>query len=109
MFFLRLSLFRFSVCLLSLVALLLRFGFFFLKRNFNPEKQGALTLQAAEGKARVYPYRRQNMFLEQAKHVVRCFERGEQPLVTGTDGIEALKIAAAVLKSGKSRQTVRIR
>ena len=78
-------------------------------KNFNPDKQGALTLQAAQGKARVYPYRRLNMFREQAKHVVRCFERGEQPLVTGTDGIEALKIAAAVLKSGKSRQTVKIR
>jgi predicted dehydrogenase len=78
-------------------------------KSYNPDKQGAFTLQAGEGKARVYPYRRQNMFLQQAKHVVQCFDRGEQPLVTGTDGIEALKIAAAVLKSGKTRQTIKIR
>ncbi len=77
-------------------------------KNYDPDKQGAFTLQAGNGKQRVFPYRRQNMFLEQAKHVVRCFSRGEQPLVTPTDGIEALKVAAAVLKSGKTRRTIGI-
>ena len=48
------------------------------------------------------------MFLEQAKHVVRCLDRGEQPLVTAEDGIEALKVAAAVLKSGRTRRTVKV-
>ena len=77
-------------------------------KNFDPKKQGAFTLKGENGKEKVYPYRQQDMFLEQLKHVVRCFARGEQPLVTGQDGIEALKVATSVLKSGLNRSTVKI-
>lgn len=77
-------------------------------KNFDAEKQGALTLKLGGGKERVYPYRRQDMFVEQLEHVVRCFARGEQPLVTAQDGIEALRIAVAVLKSGLKRATVKV-
>ena len=77
-------------------------------KNYDPQKQGAFTLQAGKGREKVYPYRQQDMFLEQARHVVKCLDRGEQPLVTAEDGIEALKVAAAVLKSGRTRQTVKV-
>ncbi len=77
-------------------------------RNYDPDKQGALTLKSARGRERVYPYRLEDMFVTQARHVVRCLEKNEQPLVGAADGIAALKVAAAVLKSGKTRRTVRI-
>lgn len=76
-------------------------------KNYQPDKQGAFTFKGAKGRQRVYAYPRRDMFLEQAKHVVACFARGEQPLVTAADGIAALKVAAAVLASGRKRQTVR--
>ena len=48
------------------------------------------------------------MFATQAKHVVKCFAKGEQPLVTGADGLAALEIATAVLKAGKDQRTVKL-
>ena len=70
-------------------------------KSFNPETHGAFTLKAGNGREKVYAYRKKDMFLEQAKHVVRCFEKGEQPLVTAQDGINALKIATAVSEAGR--------
>lgn len=76
--------------------------------SFNPSTHGAFTLKGANGREKVYPYRKKDMFLEQAKHVVRCFERDEQPLVTAADGIAALKIADAVLKAGRKQATIKL-
>ena len=76
--------------------------------SYDPGKQGALTLKSARGRERVYTYRLQDMFAIQARHVARCFDRDEQPTVGAADGIAALKVATAVLKSGKTRRTVRI-
>ena len=78
-------------------------------KSFNPETHGAFTLKAANGREKVYPYRKEDMFVEQAKHVVRSFERGEQPLVTAQDGIAALKVAPAVLEAGRKQSTIKIR
>ena len=77
-------------------------------KNYDAKKQGAFTLKTGGGREKVYTYRLQDMFLEQLKHVVRCFERGEQPLVTAQDGIAALEIASAVLKSGSTRKTIKL-
>lgn len=77
-------------------------------KGFDPQKQGALTLKTGQGKERVYPYRQQDMFVEQLKHVVGCFERGEQPLVTAEDGLKALRVAAAILKAGIKRATLKV-
>ncbi|MCC7265479.1 MAG: Gfo/Idh/MocA family oxidoreductase [Candidatus Latescibacteria bacterium] len=77
-------------------------------KGFDPQKQGAFTLKTAQGKERVYTYRQQDMFVEQLKHVVGAFERGEQPLVTAADGLQSLKVAAAILKAGTSRSTVKV-
>ena len=76
--------------------------------SYDPGKHGALTLKSAKGRERVYAYRLQDMFATQARHVVRCFDRDEQPLVGAEDGIAALRVATAVLKSGETRRTVRI-
>ncbi len=76
--------------------------------SFNPDTHGAFTLKAANGRERVYTYRKKDMFAEQAKHVVRCFERDEQPLVTADDGLAALRVAAAVLKAGRSQSTIQL-
>ena len=76
--------------------------------RFNPQKSGAFTLKMGEGRERVYSYPLKDMFAEQDKHVVKCFANGEQPLVTGEDGIAALEIATAVLRAGKGQRTVKI-
>ncbi|MDP6702150.1 MAG: Gfo/Idh/MocA family oxidoreductase [Candidatus Latescibacteria bacterium] len=77
-------------------------------KSFDPKKHGAFTLKAANGREEVYPFPHRDMFSEQLKHVVRAFAKSEQPLVTGQDGIDALAIASSVLRSGKSRRTVKI-
>ena len=76
--------------------------------RFNPERSGAFTLKMGEGRERVYSYPLKDMFADQDKHVVKCFANGEQPLVTGEDGIAALEIATAVLRAGKGQRTVKI-
>jgi len=77
-------------------------------KSFVPGKQAAFTLKGGGGKEKVFTYRPHNMFVAQAKNVVKCFNKNEQPLVTAMDGIESLKIATAVLRSGKTRKTVRL-
>lgn len=76
--------------------------------SFNPQTHGAFTLKTANGREKVYTYRKKDMFTEQAKHVVRSFERNEQPLVTAEDGLAALKVADAVLKAGRSQSTIKL-
>ena len=76
--------------------------------SFNPQTQGAFTLKAANGREKVYTYRKKDMFAEQAKHVTRCFERSEQPLVTAEDGLAALSVADAVLRAGRNQSTVKL-
>jgi len=77
-------------------------------KGFDPEKQQALVVSLKNGSHRVRTYRPRDMFLEQMRHVCRQFARGAQPLVTASDGIRALEVAAAVLKSGRTRRTVRL-
>ena len=71
--------------------------------SFNPGTHGALTV-CVNGNRRLVTYPLRDMFLDQAKHVVGRFARNEQPSVTSADGIAALRIALAVLKSGRSRR-----
>jgi predicted dehydrogenase len=77
-------------------------------KNFDAARQGAFTLQRAGAKTRVYPFVKNDMFVAQLKHVVGCFGRDEPPLVTGADGIAALRVALAVLKSGSAHKTVSV-
>jgi predicted dehydrogenase len=77
-------------------------------KGFDPKKQAAFTFKGKHGKERVFSYKRRDMFLDQDKHVVGCFERGEQPLVTAADGIAALELGLAVLKSGKVQRTIKL-
>ena len=77
-------------------------------KSFNPDTHGALTLKAGKGREKVYAYRKRDMFTEQAKHVVRCFENNEQPTVTAEDGIAALKVAVSVLEAGRKQATVKL-
>lgn len=74
---------------------------------FDPSTHGALTVSGKGGSERLVTYPQRDMFLDQAKHVIACFARHEQPLVTGSDGIAALKVALAVLKSGRTLRPVK--
>jgi predicted dehydrogenase len=76
--------------------------------GFDPKQKGAFTLRGGQGRDRVHAYPLRDMFVEQLRHVVTAFSQGKQPLVTARDGIEALRIALAVLKSGETRRTVKI-
>ncbi|MFA6111853.1 MAG: Gfo/Idh/MocA family oxidoreductase [Candidatus Latescibacterota bacterium] len=76
--------------------------------GFDPKQKGAFTLRGGQGRDKVHTYPLRDMFVEQLRHVVTSLAQGKQPLVTARDGIEALRIAAAVLKSGETRRTVKL-
>ena len=75
---------------------------------FQPSDTGRFRTKSRQREEKVYTYRKKDMFAEQAKHVVRCFERNEQPLVTPEDGGIALDVADAVLKAGRSQSTIKL-
>lgn len=75
-------------------------------KAFDAKTQGAFTFKGQGGKERVFTYKLRDMFLDQARHVVNAFDKAEQPLVTGTDGIAALELGLGVLKAGKTRRTL---
>ncbi len=75
-------------------------------KGFDAKTQGAFTFKGQGGKERVFTYKQRDMFLDQAKHVVARFDKGEQPLVTGADGLAGLDLGLAVLKAGITRRTI---
>lgn len=75
-------------------------------KSFDAKTHGAFTFKGAGGKERVFTYKQRDMFVDQAKHIVGCFDKGEQPLVTGADGILGLELGLAVLKAGSTRRTI---
>ena len=77
-------------------------------KGFDPQRQAALVVSTKGGAQRVRTYRQEDMFAQQLKHVCRHFARDTQPLVTAADGIKALEVAVAVLKSGRTRRTIRL-
>ena len=88
----------------------LQFGDTRLKKSkpFDPEIFGTFTLKGAQGYEKLFKYRKKDMFLEQAKHIVRSFTSDKQPIVTASDGINALRIADAVLKAGGNGRTINL-
>ncbi len=76
--------------------------------NYDPGRQGALTFKGPRRRERVFTYTNRDMFVDELRHVVGRFAKGEQPLVTPADGIAALAVGLAVLNSGKTRRTVRL-
>jgi predicted dehydrogenase len=76
--------------------------------SFDPKIYGAFTLKKERGSEKLFKFRKNNMFLEQTKHVVRCFSNNEQPLVKAADAIAALHVANAVLRSGRTKRTINL-
>jgi predicted dehydrogenase len=79
-----------------------------LPKGFDPATQGAYTVTTAGGKQKAVVYKKNNMFLEQMKHVVTCFAAGKQPKVTGQHGLDSLAIAESILKSGPVLRAVKV-
>ncbi|MFH1570725.1 MAG: Gfo/Idh/MocA family oxidoreductase [Gemmatimonadota bacterium] len=77
-------------------------------KGFDPKTHGAFTFKGGGGRQRVITYRLRDMFVDQARHVVDCFDKGKQPLVTAADGIAALEVGLAVLKAGQTRHTIKL-
>ena len=77
-------------------------------KRFDPKTHGAFTFKGAGGKQKVFTFKRRDMFLDQAKHVVAHFDKGEQPLATAADGMAALDVGLAVLKAGKGQRTIKL-
>lgn len=77
-------------------------------KGYDPKTHGAFTFKAGGGKQRVFTYKLTDMFVEQAKHVVARFEKGQQPVTTAADGIAALDVGLAVLKAGKTQRTIKL-
>ena len=47
-------------------------------------------------------------YLKENEHFIECIEKEIEPIVTGKDGLEVLKISHAILKSHKTAQVVKI-
>ena len=77
-------------------------------KGFDPKAHGAFTFKGAGGKQKVFTFKRRDMFLDQAKHVVAHFDKGEQPLATAADGMAALDVGLAVLKARKGQRTIKL-
>jgi predicted dehydrogenase len=52
------------------------------------------------------PLERNKMFLCEMEHFLDCVEHGTQPLVTGEDGVQVLKIALAAKESARLQRTI---
>lgn len=77
-------------------------------KGYDSRTRGAFTFKGGGGRERVFTYKLRDMFLDQARHVVGCFEKGEQPLASAADGITSLEVGLAVLKAGQTRRTVKL-
>jgi predicted dehydrogenase len=58
---------------------------------------------------RVENFDRNNLFLDQARHFLRCVETREKPIVDLADGIQSLRMALAVKQSITTHQLVDLR
>jgi predicted dehydrogenase len=52
------------------------------------------------------PFDRNEMFLSEINHFLDCVKTGNNPLVTGQDGLKVLKIALAVKESALEKRTI---
>ena len=76
-------------------------------QDFNKELYGAYFL-SLNGKSRIAKFRRQNMFAAEWKDFKNSIEKNKTPLVTGEIGRQAVAVALAALKAGRSGKPVRI-
>jgi predicted dehydrogenase len=49
-----------------------------------------------------------NSYREESCHFMDCIHRCRQPIVTGQDGVEALRISHAILTSHRERRVVHL-
>ncbi|MBM4083969.1 MAG: Gfo/Idh/MocA family oxidoreductase [Planctomycetes bacterium] len=75
----------------------------------DPKTHGGYVVQLANGEQRVEVFPRNNMFLEEVKHFVDCVQSGKKPSITGEDGLRALEIGLAVLKSSQTGKSIKLR
>ena len=61
------------------------------------EAQGVFLLSGRDGKKEPVVYRKDDMFLEEMRHFADCVQHKRKPMVTGEEGIAALKVGLAVL------------
>jgi len=76
-------------------------------KGFDHEKFGAYLVDTGK-KKRLVKFRKKNMFAEEWKDFRDAINKNRKPKVTGQIGKEGLKVALAVLKTGKTRKPVKI-
>jgi predicted dehydrogenase len=78
-----------------------------LPQDLNTVTHGAYLVSVGKRK-RLVKFRKKNMFAEEWKNFRDVVSRGATPLVTGDIGRNAVEVALAVLRSGRTGKTVRI-
>jgi len=71
-----------------------------LPSDFDPSHQGAYLVDTGNER-RAEIFEKNDMFLEEMKHFVSCCESGEQPAITGEDGLRALRVALRALSQAR--------
>ncbi len=75
--------------------------------GFDKETYGGYLVSLAKQK-RIVKFRRRNMFALEWKDFRNAIEKNKEPVVTGEIGREAVAVALAVLKAGRTGKPVRI-
>ena len=77
----------------------------------NASEAGSLFIINGDGSEEAVPFEPttgQDWFDRQMAHFISSVQDGTEPLSTGERGVEALKIALAVLQAGESHELVRV-
>ena len=72
------------------------------------EGHRALYVLYPDNEVKVYEYKPSAMYLEELRHFVDCVRTGATPKVGGQHGLEAARIALAVLEAGETGKTVKL-
>ena len=75
--------------------------------DFNRDLYGAYYL-SLNGKSRLAKFKKKNMFAEEWKDFKSSIEKKRQPLVTGEIGKQAVAVALAALKAGRTGKPAKI-
>jgi UDP-N-acetylglucosamine 3-dehydrogenase len=71
-----------------------------------PEGTHALYVSTGPNAGQAFPYERNNMYVDELRHFVDCVKSGATPKVGGENGVNALRVALAVLEAGDTGNTI---
>ncbi len=73
-----------------------------------PEGTHALYVSTGRNAGQAFPYVRNNMYVDELRHFVDCVKSGDTPKVGGENGVNALRVALAVLEADATGKPVEL-